>query len=57
MLIYTVCQVICGLSTLVAVVAWFSLGGWINIGVMGVGLVLTSFAYEFYCVYIWIKAR
>ena len=57
MLLYAVCQIVCALATLVAFVAWTSLGGWANIGILGVGMVLPEFAYEFYCVYIWLKAR
>ena len=57
MFIYAFCQIVCAIATLIAVVAWTSIGGWANIGVLGVGFVLPEFAYEFYCAYIWLKAR
>ena len=57
LLVYAVCQIICALATLIALVAWSSISGWLNIGVLGVGFVLITFVYEIYCFYVWLKAR
>ena len=55
--VYTVMQVLCGVANLIGIIAYFTVKGDVNIGILGTGSILIPFVYEFYCVYVWLKAR